>query len=105
MKIKKNDTGATIIEQILTQSKLEKCHTNNNAGVDVDDYDLVDGSTDKDTIMGNKKQNEKEYSAKEDSSTIKKGAEEIVGGTCVCVGCTSVKRLFNNVISTFLDCA
>ena len=51
---------------------------NNHAGVDVDDYDLDDGSIDKETIMDNKKENEEKDLVKEDLCTMKKGADDII---------------------------
>ena len=78
MRIKKNDTSATIIDHILKQNNLKIFRMNTHAGVDVDDYDLDDGLIDKEIIMDNKKENEKKDSAKGDLSTIKKGADDIV---------------------------
>ena len=86
---KKNDTSATIIDHILTQSNLKFFRMNKNVGVDVDDYDLDDGSTDKDTIMDNKKENEEKDSVKEDLCTIKKGADDIIEKNLD--ACTTIK--------------
>ena len=78
---------------------------NNNAGVDVDDYDLDDGLIDKEIIMDNKKENEKKDSAKEDLSTIKKGADDIVEKPLDACTANTDTCTTNNFLSTFLDCA
>ena len=78
LRIKKKDTSATIIQRLLTQSHLGIFDMNKHVGVDVDDCDLDDGSTDIDTTVDNKKENEEEDSVKKDLSTMKKGADDII---------------------------